>query len=308
MSPRACRAPPHLNASLKDPVRLSKTFSCSVIALGLAVFASAASAGIPASWTRPVEPFRVVGDVYYVGTEGLAAYLITSPSGHVLLDSTLAQNVPQVERNIEKLGFRLRDVKLLIENHAHYDHVGGLAQLKADTGAPLWASAGDRWALENGRQFGDTDYGLITFPAVKVDRVVKDGETVRAGGVELTAWVTAGHTRGSTTWSLPVEEAGRRLKVVFLCSVAVAGNKLAGNKAYPGIVADYRRTFVRLKTMKADVVLTGHPEAADVLAREARRRAGDAQAFVDPGELPRLVTAADAAFETELAKETAAPR
>ena len=278
------------------------------LALGLAVFASAARASVPADWTRPVAPFRVAGNVYYVGTEGLAAYLITSPKGHVLLDSTLAGNVPQVEHNIEQLGFRLKDVKLLIESHAHYDHVGGLAQLKADTGAPLWASAGDRWALENGRQFGDTDYGLITFPAVKVDRLVRDGETVRAGDVELTAWVTAGHTRGCTTWSLPVEEAGRRLKVLFLCSIMVAGNKLIDNKAYPGIVADFRRTYARLRTMKADVVLTGHPEAAEVLARHARQRAGDAQAFVDPGELARLVTAADAAFETELAKEKAAPR
>jgi metallo-beta-lactamase class B len=287
-------------------MRLPKIFPSGVIALGLGAFACAASAGIPADWTRPIEPFRVVGDVYYVGTKGLGAYLITSPSGHVLLDATLAQNAPQVERNIEKLGFRLKDVKLLIENHAHTDHVGGLAQLKADTGAPLWASAGDRWALENGRQFGDTDYGVLTFPAVKVDRVVHDGETVHVGPNALTAWLTPGHTRGCTTWSLPVEQAGRRLKVVFLCSVTVAGNKLVGNKAYPGIVTDFRRTFVRLKTMQADVVLTGHPEAADVLARHARQRAGDARAFVDPGELSRLVSQADSDFETELAKQAAA--
>lgn len=287
-------------------MRLPKALRLSAIALGFAAFAAAAHAERPANWTRPVEPFRVVGNIYYVGTEGLAAYLITSPKGHVLLDSTLAQNVPQVERNIEKLGFRLRDVKLLIENHAHYDHVGGLAQLKVDTGAPLWASEGDRWALENGRQFGDTDYGVITFPAVKVDRGVKDGETIRVGGTALTAWITAGHTRGCTTWSLPVEEAGRKLKVVFLCSITVAGNKLVGNKAYPGIVTDYRRTFARLKTMQADVVLTGHPEAADVLARHARQRAGDAWAFVDPGELQRITAADSAAFEQELAKAQAA--
>lgn len=289
-------------------MRRPNALRLSAIALGLTAFAAAAHAQNRANWTRPIEPFRVVGNVYYVGTEGLAAYLIASPKGHVLLDSTLAQNVPLVERNVQKLGFRLRDVKLLIENHAHSDHVGGLAQLKVDTGAPLWASEGDRWALENGRQFGDTDYGVMTFPPVKVDRVVKDGETIRVGATALTAWITAGHTRGCTTWSLPVEEAGRKLKVVFLCSITVAGNKLVGNKAYPGIVADYRRTFARLRTMRADVVLTGHPEAADVLARHARQRAGDAQAFVDPGELQQITAADSTAFEKELAKEQAAAR
>lgn len=275
---------------------------------GLAFASAAAAAQNPADWTRPVEPFRIVGNVYYVGTKGLGAYLITSPKGHVLLDSTLAQNVAQVERNIEILGFRLKDVKLLIENHAHADHVGGLARLKADTGAPLWASEGDRWALEHGRQFGDTNYGVLTFPAVKVDQVVQDGETIHVGGTALTAWITAGHTRGCTSWSLPVEEAGRRLDVLFLCSITVAGNRLVGNRAYPEIASDFRRTFTRLQTMKADVVLTGHPEAADVLARHARQQAGDAQAFVDPEELQHITAASRAAFETELAKATAAAR
>ncbi len=265
-----------------------------------------AVAETPASWTHPVEPFRIVGSVYYVGTEGLGAYLIASPEGHVLLDATLEENAPLIERNIEKLGFKLHDVKFLIENHAHSDHVGGLARLKTDTGAPLWASEGDRWALENGRNFGDTDYGVIPFPAVTVDQSFKDGAVLRLGSTRLTANITPGHTRGCTSWSLPVEEAGRKLEVLFLCSITVAGNKLVGNQAYPGIVADFRRSFARLARMQADVVLTGHPEVAGVLSREARRAAGDASAFIDPEELARLTADARADFEAELAKEQAA--
>jgi metallo-beta-lactamase class B len=271
------------------------------------VFAQTAPDGRPAAWTAPQPPFRAVGDVYYVGTQGLAAYLITSPQGDILLDGTLAENAPLIERNIESLGFKLKDVRVLVESHAHLDHVGALARIKQDTGAVLLASEGDRWALEHGRHFGDTNYGVWTFPAVKVDRVVRDGETVRVGGIALTAWLTPGHTRGCTSWALPVNEAGRRLRVVFPCSLSVAGNILVGNRAYPAIAADYRRSFARLGAMTADVVLTAHPEFADVLGRHQRQLAGQAGAFVDPGLLGRIVSSARTDFEVELAKQTAEP-
>ncbi len=276
-----------------------------IVALGAALAASSAGAAEP-SWTRPVEPFRIVANVYYVGSEGLSAYLIVSPKGDVLLDGTLAENAPLIERNIEKLGFKPTDVKVLVASHAHNDHVGGLARLKQDTGASFWASAGDRWALEHGRHRGDTNYGVGTFPPVKVDHVLSDGETVRLGDIALTAILTPGHTPGCTTWSLPVREGGRALSVVFPCSTSVAGNILVGNRAYPGIVADYRASFARLKTLKADVVLPNHPDMADVLGREARRRGGDAKAFIDPGQLPKMVAATERAFDAGLAKQTAA--
>jgi metallo-beta-lactamase class B len=279
-----------------------------LVAVGAAILsaphADAGTVSVDPSWTRPVEPFRIVGDVYYVGTEGLAAYLVVSPHGDVLLDGTLPQNAPLIERNIEKLGFHLSDVKVLVNSHAHFDHAGGLAQLKRDSGARLWASAGDRWALEHGRHRGDDDYGGASFPPVSVDHVVRDGETVRLGDTALTAVLTPGHTPGCTTWTLPVQDGSRRLQVVFPCSISVAGNILVGNRAYPGIVADYRRSFARLAALKADVVLTNHPGLADVLDREARRRAGAADAFVDPGQLQRIVEEARQDFERELAKQT----
>lgn len=281
-----------------------------VAALGAAILsaphAGAVSASQHPAWTRPVAPFRVVGDVYYVGTEGLAAYLIVSPKGDVLLDGTLPENAPLIERNIEKLGFRVTDVKVLVNSHAHFDHAGGLARLKRDSGARLWASAGDRWALEHGRHRGDDDYGGGRFPPVAVDHVVGDGETVRLAGIALTAVLTPGHTPGCTTWSLPVRDGGRSLQVVFPCSTSVAGNILVGNRAYPTIVADYRSSFARLAALKADVVLTNHPELADVLGREKRRRAGSTDAFVDPGQLSRLVEESRRNFEAELAKQQAA--
>jgi metallo-beta-lactamase class B len=263
---------------------------------------AAVSSQFPA-WTRPIKPFRIVGNVYYVGTEGLAAYLIVSPQGDVLLDGALAEDAPLIERSIEKLGFRITDVKVLINSHAHSDHAGGLARLKHDSGARLWASDGDRWALEHGRHRGDDDYGGGSFPPVRVDRVVRDGETIRLGDIALTAVLTPGHTPGCTTWTLPAREGDRHLHVVFPSCFTVAGNILVGNRAYPAIASDYRASFARLKALQADVVLPAHPEFADVLDREKRRRVGDADAFVDRGQLQRIVEAARRAFERELSKQ-----
>lgn len=258
-----------------------------------------------ADWPRPQAPFRIAGDIYYVGSKGLAAYLIVSPAGDILLDGTLPENAPMVERNIQALGFRLRDVKVLLVTHAHFDHAGALARLKADTGAVMMASAGDRWALEHGSSRGDNTAHLPIYPPVRVDRLVQDRQVVRLGPVAMTAVLTPGHTPGCTSWTTSVVERGRRLAVVFPCSLSVAGNVLVGNHDYPGIVADYRRSFAELGALKADVTLPAHPEFADVLGREARVRAGDADAFVDREQLPKIVAASAQAFDRELAKQKA---
>ncbi|MEP6483810.1 MAG: subclass B3 metallo-beta-lactamase [Rudaea sp.] len=255
----------------------------------------------PAEWTTPIEPFRIAGNIYYVGTEGLSAYLIVSDRGAILLDGTLQQNAALIERNIESVGVALKDVKIVISDHAHTDHVGAIAKIKADTGAEFIASAGDRWALEHGEPRGDTTYAPMTFPPIHVDAIIGDGETKHLGNVVLTAHLTPGHTPGCTTWSMSVQDGDTSLRVVFLCSITVAGNVLVGNKAYPGIVADYRATFDRLQAMPADIVLTSHPDMSDVLGRRARRDAGDVNAFVDPTELPRIVSTARAEFEKSLA-------
>jgi glyoxylase-like metal-dependent hydrolase (beta-lactamase superfamily II)/dienelactone hydrolase len=255
----------------------------------------------PPEWSTPVKPFRIAGSVYYVGTKGLAAYLIVSDQGAILLDGTTAENAPLIERNIEAVGVPLRTVKRLISDHAHSDHVGALAQIKRDTGAEFLASARDQWALEHGRVRGDTHYTPEAFPPIKVDRVVRDGETIQLGRVTLTAHSTPGHTPGCTSWSTTVEDQGRPLDVLFLCSITVAGNVLVGNHAYPEIVSDYRATFRKLETMKADILLPSHPDMADVIEREGRREAGEADAFIDPKALPLLVAESSAAFEEALA-------
>ena len=277
--------------------------------LALAPLALAAGLGIsapayaedPPEWSTPVKPFRIAGPIYYVGTKGLAAYLIVSNHGAILLDGTTAENAPLIERNIETVGVPLHDVKRLISDHAHSDHVGALAQIKQDTGAEFLASAGDKWALEHGRVRGDTDYKPKPFAPIKVDHVVRDGETMQLGDVTLTAQLTPGHTPGCTSWSTTVEDRGRQLKVLFLCSITVAGNILVGNRAYPEIASDFRATFRKLETMKADIVLPSHPDIADVIERQARREAGEPDAFIDPQTLPSLVAHFSASFEAALA-------
>jgi|KBSMisStandDraft_5_1062788.scaffolds.fasta_scaffold198026_2 metallo-beta-lactamase class B len=263
---------------------------------------------MPPDWSRPVPPFRIVGNIYYVGVTGLGAYLFTSQAGLILLDGTLPENAPQIERNIAKLGFRPGDVKILLNSHAHYDHAGGLAQLKRDTGAKLLASAGDRPALEKGFHIAESAYGGFTFPPVRVDGVLVDGQPVRLGAIALTPVITPGHTAGCTSWMTTVFERGRRLRVFFPCSATVAGNKLIGNRTYPGIVGDYRRTFRRLKQVQADVILPPHPEWADVLGRARRAAAGDRDAWLMPDVLPKLVTGWEKDFDAELSKAVAAAR
>jgi len=273
-----------------------------IVATMAVAVASPVLAADPPAWSAPVKPFHIAGPVYYVGTKGLAAYLILSEQGAILLDGTLARNAALVERNIQSLGVPLRRVKLLISDHAHEDDVGALAQIKRDTGARFLASAGDRWALEHGRSRGDTNYGIRRFPPIKVDGIVGEGQVIRLGGIALTAHLTPGHTPGCTSWSMTIQDGGAPRRVLFLCSITVAGNILVGNRAYPDIARDYRATFAKLAAMSADILLTSHPEMADVLDREARRKAGSANAFIDPAALPALVATSRKAFEEALAK------
>lgn len=273
---------------------------------GLAIALSAsfpANAGMPAAWTEPTRPFQILDNIYYVGTKGLASYLIVSQRKAILLDGTLAENAPHIEDNIRALGFKLEDIKIILNSHAHYDHAAGIAQLKKDSGARFMAMAQDKSALEHGMPEGDTDYGRIDFPAVQVDRTLKDGDVVSLGDVRMTATLTPGHTKGCTTWSMVSTDDGKPLRVVFPCSITVAGNILVGNKGYPGIVEDFRSSFDRLGKMEADVVLTAHPEFSDVFAHKARKDAGEKDAFVDTGLLHRMVEKSRAAFEEELKKE-----
>lgn len=261
----------------------------------------AQSLKLPTDWTQNVTPFRIAGNIYYVGTQGLGAYLITSGHQAILLDTSLPENVRLIEQNIQQLGFKLSDVKLIIPSHAHWDHVGALAQMQKDTGAKVVAMQQDVAALKTGKPIGENTFQEIAFRPVQVDKVVQDGDSVKLGKIQLKAILTPGHTPGCTTWSTAVQEQGQTRTVVFPCSISVAGNVLIGNQQYPEIVRDYRQSFARLKNMQADIVLTSHPDAAGIMARKAKYDAGQQDAFIDPQLLPQIVKEAEAAFDKALA-------
>ncbi|HYG82422.1 MAG TPA: subclass B3 metallo-beta-lactamase [Pyrinomonadaceae bacterium] len=228
------------------------------------------------SWNQPVEPYRIIGNVYYVGASDVTSFLIVTPAGHILLDSGFAETVPLIRRNVARLGFRVEDIKILINSQAHYDHAGGLAQLKRETGARLAASEADAALLAAGGR-GDFHFGdRFAYEPVKADRTLRDGDRVRLGGVTMTARLTPGHTKGCTTWTMRVKEGRRFYDVVFVGSTTVPGYKLVGNPNYPGIVSDYVRTFRVMKRLPCDVFLASHGnfysmlEKAELLARGKR--------------------------------------
>lgn len=258
-------------------------------------------------WNTPVEPFTVIGNIHYVGMKGVSAYLIATADGHFLIDGALAQGAPLIIANIERLGFNIRDVRYLLNTHAHYDHAAGLARLQRASGATMAASEADRAPLEAGR----FPYGPsrdTAFPPIRVDRVIGDGDTLTLGGVTLTAHLTPGHTPGCTSWSTDVMGAdGARHRAFFHCSATVGGQSLAP-PAYPNMIADFRSTFARVRAIEADVLLTNHPVLMDFDARRARQLAGDANAFVDPAALQTLNERLEAAFIAELGRQTAAQR
>ncbi len=265
-------------------------------------------------WNEPVQPFTIIGNIHYVGSATVSSFLITTPDGHFLIDGILPQSVPMIAANIKALGFDIRDVKYLLNSHAHYDHAGGLAGLQRLSGARMVASAGDRAALEK----GDSGYGPsagIRFPPIRVDQVVGDGDTInlggvgdtiRLGGVTLVAHLMPGHTAGCTSWSVRVIGAnGAEHTAFFHCSSTVGGQSLVP-AAYPGLVADYRKTFERLRGLRADVFLANHDNFFDLHAKRARQIKGDANAFVDPGALQKFNASMEQAFEKELARQSGA--
>jgi metallo-beta-lactamase class B len=253
-------------------------------------------------WNTPAAPFTVIGNLHYVGSKTVGAYLITTPDGHFLLDGIVPQSAPQILENIRTLGFDPADVKYLLNSHAHIDHAGGLAALKRATGAVMVASAADKPILEAGDVFYGPSKGM-KFPPVRVDQVIGDGETLTLGSVTLTAHLTPGHTPGCTSWSLLVTGADGAAHTAFLhCSATVAGQKLVP-ESYPGMVESYRATFEKVRALEADVFLGNHDTFFGLQDKRARLLAGEANAFVDPAELQAFNTAMEKAFETQLAME-----
>jgi metallo-beta-lactamase class B len=276
-----------------------------------AVFVSQSLAGtVPSSpdWTEPFAPHHVIGNVYYVGTRGLASFLITTTKGHILINSDLESTVPMIRDNVEKLGFHFSDVKILLISHAHFDHAAGSAMVKKMTGAKYMVMEADVPVIESG---GKTDfqYGDVPemqFPTIKVDRVLHDGDEVKLGDAVLVAHLTPGHTRGCTTWTMKVVDGGKTLNVVIVGSPNVnAGYKLVNNTAYPQIAKDYEAGFKVLKSLPCDIFLGAHGNYYDMESKFARLNKGGENAFFDPEGYKQYVAEREQAFRGELKKQEA---
>jgi len=254
------------------------------------------------AWNRPVEPFRVVGNVYYVGVANVTSILIATSQGHILLDGGFPESAPLIVAAIAKIGFRIEDVKVLISSHAHADHAGGLAELKRLSGARLYAGAADVPLLAAGGK-GDFRWGdSLPFPPVVADVAVEDGATVELGGVTLVAHHTPGHTRGNLTWTLRVQDGGRTLGVVIVGSMSAPGYKLAGpGESYPGIAADYAKSLALLKALPCDVFLTLHGHEFGLDAKSERLAAGATEnPFADPAGYREWLARAEVALAAQM--------
>lgn len=246
---------------------------------------------------------RIVGNVYYVGSKALAIYLIETPEGHILINSGFEETVPLIRASVESLGFKMRDVKILLESHAHSDHVAGHALLKELTGAKVFVMRGDDNVIASGG-VGQYFYPADRWPACKVDRVLKDREEVKLGGTTLTARLTPGHTRGCTTWAWNVADGDKKLAVVVIGSPNVnPGYRLVENKDYPEIARNFTTTFEVLKGLPCDIFLGAHGEYYGMLTKYDRLKGAEKNPFIDPEGYRAYVELKEKAFQKTLREQ-----
>jgi metallo-beta-lactamase class B len=263
----------------------------------------------------PTKPFKIIGNLYYVGItdpngksdQNAVSYLITTPQGHILLDTVYDRTVPLIVENIQKLGFRHQDVKIMLNSHAHTDHMAGHPRMKELTSAQVVMSEKDAIVLADG---GTSDFrsdGRQLWRPMKADRIIKDGDTVTLGGVTLTAHLTPGHTKGCTTWTMVAEEAGRKYNVVVACGVRAQENvPLIGNTKYPEIADDFAGSFATLKKLPADIFLGVHGDWFD-LAGKAKRleQGGGPNPFLNAAEYREYIATFEKVYTDQLLKERA---
>jgi metallo-beta-lactamase class B len=278
----------------------------------LAFFVSPCShAAVDPSWTTPFPPFQIAGNLYYVGSQDLAAYLVTTPQGLILINSNLKSSPPQIEHSVEALGFHFKDIKILLISHGHYDHCAGSAQIKKMTGARYCVMDADVPVVQSG---GKSDFNYAAskdmwFPPTTVDRVLHDGDNVSLGGFVLTAHKTAGHTKGTVTWTMDEVGNGKTLHVVIVGSPNVnPGYKLVANKTYPHIADDYRSEFKVLESLPCDIFLGAHGGYFDLETKYDRWKKGDHNAFIDPDGYKRYIANRKQAFATELSRQSKSSR
>lgn len=264
-----------------------------------------------ADWTEPFPPFRIIGNLYYVGSKGLANYLIVTPQGNILINSDTEPNVPMIKASIEKLGFKFSDTKILLISHAHWDHDAGSALVKSETGAAYMVMDADVPVVESGGK-KDFQYGndpKMLYPPVKVDRILHDDDEVKLGGAVLVAHLTPGHTKGCTTWTMKVADGGKTYNIVIVGSPNVnPGYKLVNNKAYPQIAQDYERMWRVLKSLPCDVFLGAHGDYFDLEEKYPRMTAGGTNPFIDADGYKKYIAERESTFQAELAKQQAAAR
>jgi metallo-beta-lactamase class B len=278
---------------------------CLGLIFGLLLSSGAAAQNSP-DWTEPFPAFHIAGNLYYVGSKGLASYLVTTPQGNILINSDLESNVPMIQASIEKLGFKFKDTKILLISHAHWDHDAGSAKIKQLTGASYMVMDADVPVVESGGkadfQYGDTP--SFRYAPSKVDRVLHDGDEVKLGGAVLVAHLTPGHTKGCTTWTMKVTESGNSYNVVIIGSPNVnPGYKLIHNKNYPNIAEDYERTWSVLKSLPCDIFLGAHGSYFGLEQKYPLMKDGHANPFIDPSGYTNFVAQKEEDFRAELAKE-----
>jgi len=259
------------------------------------VFSTALLAQTNPDWHTPFPAFKIGGNLYYVGTADLAVYLINTPHGNILINSDFPEDVPLIRKSIEQLGFKYADTKIMLISHAHGDHDAATGLITKETGAKLMVMDGDV-AEEQSTARGR--------PGAHVDRVLHDGDTVELGGSKLTAHLTPGHTKGCTTWTMQVQEGGRRLNAVIIGSPNVnAGYVLVGNKNYPQIAQDYEKTFAVLKRLPVDLFLGAHGAYFGLKAKYEKMKAGGANPFIDPAGYKAYVEEREQTFRKELERQ-----
>ena len=264
-------------------------------------------------WNAPVKPFNIHGNSWYVGTAGLSAVLVTSPQGHILLDGALPQSAPLIVENIKALGFRIEDVKYILNSHAHWDHAGGIAALQRASGATVVASASGTLGLQSGTN-GNDDPQYQADPVVHVAKVAKvkvvgEGETVKVGPLVLTAHMTPGHTPGGTTWTWTSCEGDRCLDVVYADSLNpyASGDfrytgKGAGKGGLPDISASFEASIAKVAALPCDIIIPVHPGTTDVLGKAARRSA-TSNPLIDANACRAYAAEAGGLLAKRLAKE-----
>jgi metallo-beta-lactamase class B len=263
------------------------------------------------TWNKPREPFKVYGNTYYVGTDGLSSILITGDAGHILLDGGLEQSAPQIDANIRKLGFRTEDIKLIVNSHGHFDHAAGIAALQRFSGAVVAASASGAKALEDGINTPDDPQAgfpkkFIGFPPVKNVKVIRDGEVQHVGSLAITPVFTPGHAPGSTTWTWRSCEGSRCLNIVYADSISAVSAPGFKFTEHPELIAQLRRSITRLGELPCDVMVSTHPgftQIDDKLKRRAVMKAGDPDPFIDPNLCKAYAANAMKGLESRLAEE-----